>query len=79
MLNKDRTNKILEKYSQIKLYNSDTPILLSGYKSFMRPFKYKSRSNIMGIINARAYYTRNKERMSAALAKFTNLHKPLQD
>lgn len=68
-MNRDRITEILLKHQEIKLYNSKTPVLLSGWKSFSKPFKYRYRSDIIGVINARAYYIRNRNRMANVIEK----------
>lgn len=70
MLNKERINNILAKYSDTKLYNLKNPVLLGGYRTFSKPFTYKYRSDIIGIINARAYRVRMSNIMDQVIDKF---------
>lgn len=68
-MNRHKIQIILDKYQEVRLYDAKTPILLAGYKSFQKPFRYKSRMNIIGIINARAYYVRMRKIMTTTISK----------
>lgn len=68
-MKKDRITEILSKYQETKLKDANTPVLLSGWKSFLRPFRYRYRSDIIGVINARAYHVRTSKLMANVIEK----------
>lgn len=70
MLNRERANAILSKYATTKLYEVNLPVLLGGYRTFSKPFTFKARGDIMGIINARAYRQRTSNLMKDVISKF---------
>jgi hypothetical protein len=52
---------ILAKYEGVKLYQAKNPVVLSAYKSLLKPVRYYSNTDIIHIINQRAYYVRRKK------------------
>jgi hypothetical protein len=68
-MDKIKTQTILDKFQDVKLKDAKLPVLLSGYKSFRKGVRYRFRSDIIGIINARAYHIRTINVMSNAIKK----------
>lgn len=71
-MNRIIIQRILDKYQGAKYKDTCAPLLLAGYKSFNKPFPYKCRADIIGIINARAYRNRMANLMKDVINKAVN-------
>lgn len=58
---------ILAKYEGVKLHQTKNPVILSAYRSLIKPFPYRSCTNIMLVINIRAYYVRTAKLMASVI------------
>lgn len=69
-MNQNKIQSILSVYQKTKIKDSKTPVLLSGYRSFSKSnVKYRASTNIMYIINNRAYHVRTSKLMANVIEK----------
>lgn len=60
---------ILAKYEGVKLHQTKNPVILSAYRSLIKPFPYRSCTNIILVIDMRAYYVMTKKLMESVIKR----------